>query len=220
MKYILFLALVAMSKPVLLLAHDGENHASQPWYQDVSGLTMFVGLLVVSGLLGIAAYYEPRYRTILAGVGVVSVLVGLVSFQVDQPTAVPVSESVVAQLTNVPVTVYRTEGCSCCTKFAKELEATGAAVTVTTITPEEMRKVKEGYGISPTQASCHTSVIDDYIVEGHVPFVAIAKLLKERPSTAGITLPGMPIGTPGMPGKQTAVYTVTTLENEPFWQSS
>jgi hypothetical protein len=220
MKYIFFVALMAMSRPNALLAHDGSNHVEVAWYQELSFVTILIGLTVLGILLAGIGFYMPQYRKIFAGVGVVSILLAFVGFQLNQTAATPVDESVVASLTGLPVTIYRTEGCSCCTGFAKELEATGANVTVETITQEQMREVKDKYHIAPDQESCHTSVIDGYIVEGHVPFAAILQLVEDRPSISGITLPGMPVGTPGMPGKQTEIYTVTTLDNEPFWQSS
>lgn len=220
MKKIFYLALVAMNTPQTLLAHDGSGHTEVLWYQEVSLITMLVGLSVIGLLLASAIYYIPKYKKVFVGIGVVSMLVGLISFQANQTISTPVTESVTASLTDLPVTVYRTEGCSCCTGFAKELEATGADVSVETISSLQMSELKGKYGITPKQASCHTSIIDGYVVEGHVPFEVIAKLIDDRPSISGITLPGMPIGTPGMPGKQIEVYNVTTLENEPFWQST
>ncbi len=220
MKYIFLLSLAAISRPSALLAHDGSGHAEMAWYQEPSLLTLLIGLTIMSIVLAVASYYLPRYRKVCAGIGVVSILVGFVGFQTNQVAPTPVTESVLASLANLPVTVYRTEGCSCCTGFAKELEATGAVVEVATITPDQMRGVKSKYNITASQESCHTSVVDGYVVEGHVPFEAIAKLVEDRPAISGITLPGMPIGTPGMPGRQTEVYTVTTLDNEIFWQSS
>lgn len=220
MKYIFLLAVVAISKPGVLLAHDGSGHVESSWYQGAPMLLMLAGVVLVGVLWAGGSYYFPHYRKIFAGIGVASILFGFTGFQMSQATPEPPTETVIASLTGVPVTLYRTEGCSCCSGYAKELSATGAEVTVQTISVSEMRGVKNEYGIAPDQESCHTSVIDGYVVEGHVPFEAIAKLVDERPTISGITLPGMPIGTPGMPGIQTEVYTVSTLDTELFWQSS
>lgn len=220
MKYIFLLAFTAMSSPALLTAHDGSAHVETAWYQDTFALAIIASFIAVSGTLTFMSYRFPQRRKVFAGIGIASLLVGLVGFQVNQFTSTQVPESVAVRLSGIPVTVYRTEGCSCCTGFAKELEGTGAKVTVATITPTEMQELKRTNGIASEQESCHTSIVDGYVVEGHVPFVAIMQLIENRPNISGITLPGMPIGTPGMPGKQTEDYVVTTLENEPFWQST
>lgn len=220
MKYIFLLALMVMNSPILVAAHDGSGHVETAWYQDIVILAIVVSFIAMSSALTFMSYRFPQKRKVFASIGIASLLVGLVGFQVNQFTPAQVPESVVAILSSVPVTVYRTEGCSCCTGFARELEGTGAEVTIETITPAQMQELKRTNGIASEQESCHTSIIDGYVVEGHVPFTAIAQLVENRPDISGITLPGMPIGTPGMPGKQTEMYTVTTLENEPFWQSS
>lgn len=220
MKYIFPLALVAMSKSGLAMAHDSSVHVDTAWYQDTLVLASIVGLIIISVALASMSYWYPQNRNIFAGIGIVGLLVGLVWFQVNQSTSTQVQASVVISLTGVPAMVYRTEGCSCCTSFAKELQDTGAQVTVETITATQMQEFKRANGIAPEQESCHTSIIDGYVVEGHVPFAAIAQLVENRPDILGVTLPGMPMGTPGMPGKQSEVHAVTTLENELFWQSS
>lgn len=63
---------------------------------------------------------------------------------------------------------------------------------------EDMSMVKRQYGIPPALQSCHTAVVDGYIVEGHVPAADVARLLAERPDAGGLAVPGMPIGSPGM----------------------
>jgi hypothetical protein len=73
--------------------------------------------------------------------------------------------------------------------------------------------VKKTHNIPSGGESCHTSIIGDYVVEGHVPLEAIEKLLAEKPDIVGIGLAGMPIGTPGMPGRKTAPYEVYQLSD-------
>ncbi|MEK7073241.1 MAG: DUF411 domain-containing protein, partial [Patescibacteria group bacterium] len=72
-------------------------------------------------------------------------------------------------------------------------------------------KIKEKYRIPEALWSCHTTVIGPYFVEGHVPIVAVRKLLEERPAIDGIALPGMPLGTPGMPGEKQEPWTITAV---------
>ena len=71
--------------------------------------------------------------------------------------------------------------------------------------------IKEKYNIPIEMQSCHTTILDKYFIEGHVPIEAINKLLKEKPDIDGIALPGMPIGTPGMPGKKEEPYIIYQL---------
>lgn len=76
-----------------------------------------------------------------------------------------------------------------------------------------MLSVKEKYQIPPEMESCHTSVIGDYFVEGHMPVEVIDKLLEEKPEINGITLPGMPQGSPGMAGLKSGKWTIYSLSN-------
>lgn len=115
------------------------------------------------------------------------------------------------ELAGVTMEVYKSPGCSCCGGFISELKGQSANVVVHEITDEELAQVKERYGIKPELQSCHTTIVNGYVVEGHVPFAAIAKLLSEKPSIEGIALPGMPSGTPGMPGPKAAPFQVRTL---------
>lgn len=95
------------------------------------------------------------------------------------------------------IIVYKSPTCGCCNKWITHLEQNGFKVK-----SEDMRNVtpkKIEFGITPQNASCHTAVINGYVVEGHVPAKDIKRLLKEKPKNIkGLTVPGMPIGSPGM----------------------
>ena len=95
-------------------------------------------------------------------------------------------------------TLYKQPFCSCCDGHADHLRASGYKVTV--VQTENMSLIKKRYGVPQEFEGCHTIVIGGYVVEGHVPATIIGKLLKERPSIRGISLPGMPDGSPGMSG--------------------
>lgn len=214
----LFLLLSLLILPSITLAHDG-THTEPAWY-----LTIASPLLIILAISAVAAlwYGFSTRRTTLMTIpaGIALVVVAVVSIQQITTRPEPVSQAVAATLENVPMTLYRVEGCSCCTGYARELTETGAAVTVETITSDEMAVLKNKYGVRDSQASCHTTLVGDYVVEGHVPFDALSKLVSEQPDITGIALPGMPIGTPGMPGRQTEVHNVTTLADDSYWQSS
>ncbi len=94
------------------------------------------------------------------------------------------------------MTVYRDPGCGCCEKWVKLAERAGFATTM--IDHPDMAAVKLRHGVPRQLASCHTAIVDGYAIEGHVPFAAVARLLRERPALAGIAVPGMPRGSPGM----------------------
>jgi hypothetical protein len=94
------------------------------------------------------------------------------------------------------ITIQRDPGCGCCLKWVAHLEAAGFKATVTE--SPEMAAIKKSKGIPDTVRSCHTGTINGYAVEGHVPADDIKRMLKERPAIAGIGVPGMPAGSPGM----------------------
>jgi hypothetical protein len=84
--------------------------------------------------------------------------------------------------------------------------------TVQSVVSDDLAALKEQMGVPRAAASCHTAVIDGYVVEGHVPVDAVEDLLEQRPSVDGIALPGMPTGSPGMGGTQGAPFAVVSFE--------
>lgn len=94
-----------------------------------------------------------------------------------------------------PVTLYKSPDCGCCGEYVKYLRQNG--FTVNDINNDDMDAIKKHYGVSHV-ASCHTTLINGYVVEGHVPVGAINKMLKEKPNIIGISAPGMPQNSPGM----------------------
>lgn len=110
--------------------------------------------------------------------------------------------------------VFRTPNCGCCMGYADEMKNQGFDVEV--IALNDINTIKAKYNIPADKQSCHTTVVGDYFIEGHVPVAAVKKLLKEKPDIDGIGLPGMPIGTPGMPGEKTEPYKVYQSKNGKF----
>jgi hypothetical protein len=92
--------------------------------------------------------------------------------------------------------VYKNPYCGCCNNWIAYLKENGYAVKSEN-TPM-LPAMKEAVGITPELASCHTAVVDGYVLEGHVPAEDIKRLLEERPQIKGLAVPGMPIGSPGM----------------------
>jgi hypothetical protein len=104
------------------------------------------------------------------------------------------------------VQVYKSPTCSCCSKWVEHLKKNGFTVDVTNVS--DVTPIKKANSVPPTLSSCHTALIDGYVIEGHVPVEDIFKLLKERPTVAGIAVPGMPIGSPGMEGRNPQPFKV------------
>jgi len=203
----LYLLGVILSTPLFALADDG--HAAAMWYQDP--ITMISLLLVVaaSGAVLYGVLTKQKMFTIIpALVLAVAVVSGVSSYNQVTSEVEPilaVADFGVGQ----SVTLYKSPNCGCCSGHAEALEAAGFAVTIEET--DNLDLVKQTHNIPADGASCHTTVIGDYVVEGHVPLEAIEKLLAEKPDIAGIGLPGMPIGTPGMPGRKTGPYEVYQL---------
>ncbi len=108
------------------------------------------------------------------------------------------------------ITVYKSPMCGCCNRWVDHLRDHGFKVMVVNRT--DLEGIKAQHGITQEIASCHTALIGDYAVEGHVPAAVIKRLLKERPSVKGIAVPGMPIGSPGMEGGDSQSYDILTFD--------
>ncbi|MDP3882933.1 MAG: DUF411 domain-containing protein [Candidatus Staskawiczbacteria bacterium] len=115
------------------------------------------------------------------------------------------------QANSPKITVYYSTTCSCCKQYITYLRANG--FNVNAIADGDILSVKEKYNVSSDVEGCHTSVIDNYVVEGMVPYQAINKMLADKPAIDGIALPGMPNKAPGMPGYDGSYLTVLQLQD-------
>ena len=112
----------------------------------------------------------------------------------------------------VTATIFKSSSCGCCGVYSQYMEKRGFNVQV--VDTEDLSATKNKYNIPRQMESCHTTVIGDYFVEGHVPVEAIQKLLEEKPDIAGIALPGMPSGSPGMPGAKYGPFVVYAIHKD------
>lgn len=111
------------------------------------------------------------------------------------------------------ITVYRDPGCRCCGGWMDHLSTEGLQPQNAPV--PDVDTLKQSYGIPEKLTSCHTAVIDGYVIEGHVPVADIKRLLAEQPDVAGIAVPGMPIGTPGMEsGEERESFTVFSFDDQ------
>ena len=105
--------------------------------------------------------------------------------------------------------MYKAAGCGCCDGHAEHLRANGYKVRVVELA--DLEPIKKKHSVPAAQAGCHTIEVGGYVVEGHVPAKVIDKLLAEKPAIKGISLPGMPEGSPGMGGTKTEPFKVEVL---------
>ncbi|MDM8568460.1 DUF411 domain-containing protein [Thiotrichales bacterium HSG1] len=111
------------------------------------------------------------------------------------------------------ITVYRSPNCGCCGGWIQHLQE--HKFNVIDIKTNNMSNLKQKYGITEKLASCHTAIIDGYVIEGHVPAADIKQLLSQKPDVVGLTVPEMPVGTPGMEmGDRKDPFAVLTFDKD------
>lgn len=96
------------------------------------------------------------------------------------------------------IDVRKTNGCGCCLSWMNHLEENGFAPTGENMFGGSLVRFKLDNGVPQRMVSCHTALIEGYVIEGHVPAADIRRLLEERPDAVGLAVPGMPYGSPGM----------------------
>jgi hypothetical protein len=119
-----------------------------------------------------------------------------------------------AQRSTSTVQVYKSPTCGCCANWVKHLQQHGFRTQVTET--DDVAAIKAQHRIPARAQSCHTAVVDGYVIEGHVPAGDVQRLLKERPAVTGLAVPGMPIGSPGMevPNVKPQAYDVLTFDKQ------
>ncbi|MBS3060474.1 MAG: DUF411 domain-containing protein [DPANN group archaeon] len=137
----------------------------------------------------------------LAVVGLLAI--GVLAFTLITPTG---------QAEKTKVTVHKSSSCGCCGLHSRYLEQQGFSVGVNEM--PDVTPIKDEMGIPTHLRSCHTAVIGDYYIEGHMPIEAINKLMAEKPDVAGIALPGMPSGSPGMPGSKQGEFVIYSINKD------
>ena len=117
----------------------------------------------------------------------------------------------------VEITVYRSPTCGCCGKWIDHMKQNNFNVKDNIV--DDMESIKAKYGVPKEMASCHTAIVDGYVVEGHVPAADVMKLLKTKPKVTGLAVPGMVTGSPGMEmGGRVDPYDVMSFDKEKHFQ--
>ena len=111
------------------------------------------------------------------------------------------------------ITLYKSYTCGCCNGWKEHMESNGYKVDVVNMEDKDMPAIKSKYSVPRSLYSCHTAIIGDYIVEGHIPSKVIDKLLAEKPAIDGIGMAGMPSGSPGMPGPKNETWKIYSVKN-------
>lgn len=110
------------------------------------------------------------------------------------------------------VEVYKTATCGCCKQWIRHLEANGFSVKAQDVANAGDYRAK--FGIADEHGSCHSARVQGYAVEGHVPASDIKRMLATRPQAAGLAVPGMPMGSPGMEGAHSEPYEVLLVKKD------
>ena len=112
----------------------------------------------------------------------------------------------------IKATLYKNPQCTCCEGYATYLRQNGFDVDVKPT--NDLAEISQKAGVPEKYQGCHTMFVDGYVVDGHVPVEIVRKLLSERPNIAGITLPGMPAGSPGMVGEKTQTFVIYAVTKD------
>ena len=112
-----------------------------------------------------------------------------------------------------PVVVYRNPGCPCCEKWKQLMAAAGFDITMEE--DEDLADRATSLGVPEKLHGCHTGTVGDYVISGHIPPDDIIRLLREKPKIKGLSVPGMPVGSPGMEvGDQKDSYEVVAFRSD------
>lgn len=156
-------------------------------------------------------------KLIAVGTALFVLVVGgtyLASQSPDSPTAVSGQSPTAGLNLQHTAVVHKSPSCGCCLGHVEAMEQIGIKTDV--IATDDMDSIKAQHGIDPDHQACHTTIMDDYFIEGHVPLEAIQKLMTSQPKIDGIGLPRMPSGSPGMPGPKHEPYEIYQLVDGTF----
>ena len=110
------------------------------------------------------------------------------------------------------IEVWKSPDCGCCANWIDHLRAAGFSVRARNV--PDVDAARAANGVPRSLGSCHTARVGGYAIEGHVPAAEIKRLLKERPAGAGLAVPGMPLGAPGMEGGRAQPYEVLLFRSD------
>ena len=136
-------------------------------------------------------------------------LIGLVILLSACSTPQDLSRS--EQVVEGALTVFKSPTCGCCTSWGEHMQDSGYEVVY--VDDMGLESLKQELDIPNSVWSCHTTIVDEYFIEGHVSEEIVAQLLSERPDIDGIAMAGMPVGSAGMPGLKSQDFVVHAIED-------
>ncbi|WP_427160409.1 DUF411 domain-containing protein [Aliinostoc sp. HNIBRCY26] len=146
-------------------------------------------------------------KLLLSFLVVIMIMMGLI-------TGTTASSAIAETLVTPQVKVYRSPSCSCCGNWLDHIQKQGFKIQAD-IKTDDIDAIKEKYNLPPELASCHTAIIDGYVMEGHIPADDIKRFLQQKPQLAGLAVPGMPVGSPGMElGNEKDSFTVMAFNHK------
>lgn len=149
-------------------------------------------------------------KSVLIGAGAVLAIIAAVfvlSKSDDAATSDDTTTSTMAETSSATkVVVYKSATCGCCRSWGEHMRKAGFEVEEINLSSAELTAKKNEHGVDRKLQSCHTAIVDGYVVEGHVPAEQVIRMLSEKPDIAGIAVAGMPIGAPGMEQGDPADY--------------
>ncbi|MEH1836162.1 MAG: DUF411 domain-containing protein [Nostoc sp.] len=172
------------------MSHKQFIYCSQKWLLSilVRAVVMICLTAGVLGILGSTAPMSHAQTVFPASVAANAQLISITRRIQDQQTPL--------KSTALNATVYHSLDCNCCGGWIDHLKAEGFKIT--DFPTLDIETVKQKYNVPDNLSSCHTAIVNGYVIEGHVPANDIKRLLQEKPNVAGLSVPQMPVGTPGM----------------------
>jgi len=141
---------------------------------------------------------------------------GDAALRTESAAGAPSVEAAVTPAAKTVIKIYKSPTCGCCKNWVDHVREAGFVAEVFDLPEAELQARKTRLGVGPRLASCHTAIVNGYVVEGHVPAADIQRMLRDKPAIAGIAAPGMPVGSPGMevPGGRKDKYDVVAFTKD------
>ena len=159
--------------------------------------------------------YKKAWVLLCAGLMIAACDSSTGTAETSPPTASAVTSKSDSVTITTEVVMYKSPGCECCGKWAEHMK--GEGFSVIEHKRDDMNAIKAKNHVTEKLASCHTAIVDGYVIEGHVPAEDVTRLLKERPANVvGLTAPGMPMKSPGMQsvGQKPQGYDVLAFDED------
>jgi hypothetical protein len=154
-----------------------------------------------------------KNKYLIFGILIGALIVGLYYFSNFSPKQTKFSGLTRLDSSRLAATIYKTPNCNCCENYISYLKSNGFKVEKKEVSDEELTNLKKQIGLPENLWSCHTVLLNNYFIEGHIPIEAIEKLLTEKPEIDGIALLQMPSGSPGMPGFKLSPFKIHSVKN-------